>query len=140
MAENFVIRDGEEDKVRWIAEPRYMRRLRRLKAIWTAAVFLARGGRFKVFLDFSGIDPRILKPVRVNIIHDGQVVDVENDRHNAVSSSMQRMARTAGLTLARDDEPGFRVKWNGWTRKGAWEEAGFDVTHTPTDFIVSPKA
>jgi len=88
MADNFVIRDTEEGNVRWIAEPRYMRRLRRIKAVWQAAAFLARGGRFKVFLDYSGIDPRILKPVRVNIIHDGQVVDVENHRRNAVSSSM----------------------------------------------------
>ena len=54
-------------------------------------MLVARGGRFKVFLDYSGIDPCILKPVRANIIHDGQVVDVENYRHNAVSSSMQRM-------------------------------------------------
>lgn len=139
MAEKFVIRDTDESKARMIMEPRFLARLRRIKAVWQAAAFLARGGRFKVFLDYSGIDPRILKPVRVNIIHDGQVVDVENHRHNAVSSSMQRMARTAGLTLARDDKPGFRVKWNGWTRKGAWEEAGFDVTHTPTEFIVSPR-
>ena len=139
MAENFVIRDDEEDKVRWIAEPRYMRRLRRLKAIWNAAVFLARGGRFKVFLDYSGIDPRIVHPVRLFIHHDGTVLDVERSRHAAVSSSLNKVARTAGLTLARDDEPGFRVKWNGWTRKTAWEEAGFDVTHTPTEFIVSPK-
>ncbi len=43
-------------------------------------MFLARGGKFKVFLDFSGIDLRILKLVRVNIIHDGQVVDVEQNR------------------------------------------------------------
>ena len=68
------------------------------------------------------------------------MVDLENNRHNAVSSSMQRMARLAGLALAGDDEPGFRVKWNRWTRKGTWEEAGFDVTHTPTEFIVVPKA
>jgi len=139
MADNFVIRDTEEGNVRWIAEPRYMRRLRRLKAIWNAAVFLARGGRFKVFLDYSGIDPRIVHPVRLFIPHDGTVLDVERSRHAAVSSSLNKMARQAGLTLARDDEPGFRVKWNGWTRKTAWEEAGFDVAHTPTEFIVAPK-
>ena len=118
MADNFVIRDTEEGNVRWIAEPRYMRRLRRLKAIWNAAVFLARGGRFKVFLDYSGIDPRIVHPVRLFIHHDGTVLDVERSRRTAVSSSLNKVARTAGLTLARDDEPGFRVKWNGWTRKG----------------------
>lgn len=139
MAEKFVIRDTDESKARMIMEPRFLRRLRQLKSIWNAAVFLARGGRFKVYLDFSGIDPRILKPVKVTIANDGRVVDVERERHNAVSSAMQRMSRLAGLTLARDDEPGFRVKWNGWTRKGAWEEAGFDVTRTPTAFIVAPK-
>lgn len=139
MAENFVIKDTEESNVRWIAEPRFLARLRRLKAIWTAAVFLARGGRFKVFLGYSGIDPRIVSPVRLFIHHDGTVLDVERRRHAAVSSSLNKVARTAGLTLARDDEPGFRVKWNGWTRKGAWEEAGFDVSATPTEFIVTPK-
>ena len=80
MAEKFVIRDTDESKARMIMEPRFLARLRRLKAIWNAAVF-----------------------------------------------------------LARDDEPGFLVKWNGWTRKTAWEEAGFDVTHTPTESIVAPK-
>lgn len=139
MAEKFVIRDTDESKMRWIAKPRFLARLRRIKAVWNAAVFIARGGRFKVFLDFSGIDPRILKPVKVTIANDGRVVDVERERHNAVSSAMQRMSRLAGLTLAGDDEPGFRVKWNGWTRKTAWEEAGFDVTHTPTEFIVAPR-
>ena len=139
MAEKFVIRDTDESKACMIMEPRFLARLRRLKAIWNAAVFLARGGRFKVFLDYSGIDPRIVHPVRLFIHHDGTVLDVERSRHAAVSSSLNKVARTAGLTLARDDEPGFRVKWNGWTRKTAWEEAGFDVTHTPTEFIVSPK-
>ena len=139
MAEKFVIRDTDESKARMIMEPRFLARLRRLKAIWNAAVFLARGGRFKVFLDYSGIDPRIVHPVRLFIHHDGTVLDVERSRRTAVSSSLNKVARTAGLTLARDDEPGFRVKWNGWTRKTAWEEAGFDVTHTPTEFIVSPR-
>ena len=139
MADNFVIRDTEEGNVRWIAEPRFLRRLRRLKSIWNAAVFLARGGRFKVFLDYSGIDPRIVHPVRLFIHHNGTVVDVERSRHAAVSSSLNKVARQAGLTLARDDEPGFRVRWAGSARKAAWEEAGFDVTHTPTEFIVAPK-
>ncbi len=139
MAEKFVIRDTDESKTRMIMEPRFLARLRRIKAVWNAAVFLARGGRFKVYLDFSGIDPRILKPVKVTIGHDGRILDLERERHNAVSSAMQRLSRLAGLTLAGDDEHGFRVKWNGWTRKTAWEEAGFDVTHTPTEFIVAPK-
>lgn len=140
MAGNFVIKDSAEDNVRFIPEPRFLARLRRLKAIWNAAVFLARGGRFKVYLDFSGVDPRILMPVRLFIHHDGTVLDVEQNRRNAVAQATNRISRLAGLTLAADDEPGFRVKWNGWTRKTAWEEAGFDVTHTPTEFIVSPKA
>lgn len=139
MAGNFVIRDTDESKTRMIMEPRFLARLRRLKAVWNAAVFLARGGRFKVYLDFGGIDPRVLKPVAVNIGHDGRVLDLERERRNAVSSAMQRMSRLAGLTLADDDEPGFRVKWTGWTRKTAWEEAGFDVAHTPKVFVVTPK-
>lgn len=50
------------------------------------------------------------------------------------------MSRLAGLTLAGDGEPGFRVKWNGWTRKTAWAEAGFDVTHASAECIVAPNA
>ena len=139
MAEKFVIRDTDESKARMIMEPRFLARLRRIKAIWNAAVFLARGGRFKVFLDYSGIDPRIVHPVRLFIHHDGPALDVERSRRAAVSSPLNKVARTAGLSLARDDEPGFRVKWNGWTRGAAWEEAGFDVSRTTGKFIVQPK-
>jgi len=140
MAENFVIKDTEESNVRFIPEPRFLARLRRIKAVWQAAVFLARGGRYKVYLDFSEIDPCILKPVRLFVTHDGMVVDVEFYRRSAVARSLNKMARLAGLALARDDEPGFRVKWGEMTRKRSWEEAGFDVTHTPKEFIVTPKA
>lgn len=139
MAGNFVIKDTNEDNVRFIPEPRFMRRLRRIKAVWNAFRFLARGGRFKVYLDFSGIDPRILKPVAVNIVHDGRVVDLEHERHNAVSAATTKLSRVAGLVLARDDEPGFRVKWGDGSRKEAWEQAGFDVTKAVPEFIVSPK-
>lgn len=41
MAEKFVIRDADESKVRWIAEPRFLARLRRLKGVWNAFKFLA---------------------------------------------------------------------------------------------------
>ncbi len=138
MANPFVFIDGKESN-RLIPEPHIFRRIRRAKEVWNAFKFLVRGGKLKVYLDFSGIDPRILKPVKVTIGHDGRILDLERERHNAVSSAMQRLSRLAGLTLAGDDEHGFRVKWNGWTRKTAWEEAGFDVTHTPTEFIVAPK-
>lgn len=55
MANPFVFIDGKESN-RPIPEPRFLARLRRLKDIWNAFKFLARGGKFKVFLDFSGID------------------------------------------------------------------------------------
>jgi hypothetical protein len=139
MAEKFVIRDTDESKARMIMEPHFLARLRRIKAVWNAFRFLARGGRFKVYLDFSGIDPRVLKPVKVTIGHDGRVLDLERERHNAVAGSMARLARLAGLELARDDEPGFRVTWGDRSRTEAWEEAGFDVAQTPTVFVVTPK-
>ncbi len=116
-----------------------MRRLRRIKAVWNAFRFLARGGRFKVFLDFSGIDPRILKPVAVNVGQDGRVLDLARERHNAIAAATTRLSRDAGLELARDDEPGFRVKWGDGSRKEAWEQAGFEVTKAVPEFIVSPK-
>ena len=74
----------------------------------------------------------------VTVSHDGRVLDLAHERRNAVACSMNKVFH-AGLELARDDEPGFRVKWNGCARKDAWENAGFDVAHTPTGFIVSPK-
>jgi len=111
MANPFVFIDGKESN-RLIPEPRILRRIRRAKEIWNAFKFLIRGGKFKVYLDFSRLDPLILKPVRLFVAYDGMVVDVEQNRRNAVSSAMNRMARLAGLSLARDDEPGFRVRWN----------------------------
>lgn len=122
---------------RWIMEPTFLRRWRRIKAIWDAFKFLVRGGKFKVFLDFTGIDPRIVKPVKITIANDGRVVDVERERHNAVSSAMQRMSRLAGLTLAGDDEPGFRVRWADAARKAAWKESGFDVSVAPDRMFVT---
>lgn len=140
MAGNFVIKDTNEGNVRMIMEPRFMRRLRRVKAVWNAFRFLAQGGRFKVYLDFSGIDPRILKPVEVNISHDGRVLDLARERHNAVATATAKLSRVAGLELARDDEPGFRVKWGDSSKKEAWEDAGFEVTKAVQDFVVSPRA
>jgi len=139
MDSRFTIRDNNDDNVRLIREPRFMRRLRHIKAVWSAFVFLARGGRFKVYLDFSGIDPRILKPVAVNIRHDGRVLDLECERHNAVAGSMTKMERF-GIELAKDDEPGFRVRWSDSARKEGWAEKGFDVTPAVPEWIVSPKA
>ncbi len=138
MANPFVFIDGKESN-RLIPEPRIMRRIRRAKEVWNAFKFLVRGGKFKVYLDFSGVDPRVLKPVWTNIIHDGQVVDVERYRHNAVAGAMTRMGRDAGLVLAADDEPGFRVRWSEAAKGTAWEEAGFDVTREPTRVVVQPK-
>lgn len=139
MAKPFVFIDGKEgNDGRMIPEPKFYRRIRRAKEIWNAFMFLARGGKFKVHLDFSEIDPRILKPVRLFVVNDGMVVDVEFYRRNAVAGSARKM-EVAGLTLAADDEPGFRVRWRDYSRKGAWEAAGFEVSATPTEFIVSPK-
>lgn len=138
MNSNFTVRDTTEGNVRWIMEPRFMRRLRRLKAVWNAFRFLAQGGRFKVYLDFSGIDPRILKPVEVTVSHDGRVLDLARERHNAVADAMTKMGRL-GIELAADGEPGFRVRWADGARKEAWEEKGYDVTHAVKEFIVSPK-
>lgn len=140
MAENFVIKDTEESNVRWIPEPRFLARLRRLKAIWNAFRFLARGGKFKVYLDFSGVDPRILKPVRLFVVNDGMVVDVDFYKRNAVAVALNRIGRETGLVLARDDEPGFRVRWTESAQEKAWEEAGFDVTRTPDRITVQPKS
>lgn len=136
MASRFTLKDND---MRLIAEPRFMRRLRHFKEIWNAFRFLARGGRFKVYLDFSGVDPRILKPVAVKISHDGRVLDLALERHNAVAEATTRLSRAAGLELARDDEPGFRVKWGDRSRKEAWEDAGFEVSQAVKEFIVSPK-
>jgi hypothetical protein len=126
-------------RARVILEPAILRRWRHVKAVWNGFMFLARGGKFRVFLDLSGIDPRIVRPVKIFIPHDGWVVDVERSRRNAVSSATDKISRLAGLTLAKDDEPGFRVRWADSARKLAWEETGFDVTWTPDKLIVSPK-
>lgn len=99
-----------------------------------------RGGKFKVFLDFPGIDPRVLKPVKVTVTHDGRVVDLAFEQRNAIVGAMTRMSRDAGLTLATDDEPGFRVRWSESAQGKAWEAAGFYVTLTPTRMVVQPNA
>jgi hypothetical protein len=138
MANPFVFIDGKEGN-RLIPEPRIFRRIRRVKEVWNAFRFLARGGRFTVYLDFSGIDPRVLKPVKVTIGHDGRVLDLKRERHNAVAGSMTRLSRLAGLELARDDEPGFRVRWSESAQEKAWEDAGFDVTRAATRVVVQPK-
>lgn len=138
MAEKFVIHDSPEDNPRWIAEPPFLARLRRLKAIWSAFRFLLRGGKFKVYLDYSGVDPRILKPSKILVGRDGIVVDVEQYRQNAVNAGYRAAAR-GGLVPAKDDEPGFRVRWCGSSRGDAWKDAGFDVTKAPEGYFVSPK-
>jgi hypothetical protein len=130
------VRD-DTNAVRWSMEPAFLRRWRRIKAIWNAFKFLARGGKFKVFLDFTGIDPRILKPVKITIAHDGRVVDLERERHNAVAGAMGRMTRLAGLTLAKDDEPGFRVRWTDTAQKIAWKDSGFDVSAAPDRLFIT---
>ncbi|WP_461209459.1 hypothetical protein [Desulfocurvus sp. DL9XJH121] len=139
MASQFVVEDTDEDNVRWIAEPRLYRKARQLKGIWNAFKFLAHGGKFKEFLDFSGIDSRIISPVQVTISHDGQVVDVKGRYDNAVSSAQERLASLSGLILAGDDEPGFRVRWNDSARGDAWKDAGLGVAQAPGKFIVQPK-
>jgi hypothetical protein len=139
MADEFVIHGPDNDNPRMIFEPAFLARLRRLKAVWSAFRFLASGGKFKIYLDFSGIDPRALKPVKIPFAYDGIVVDVERHRQNAVASSLQRAVRLAGLVPAKDGEPGFRVKWGGEARKESWEESGFDVTRTPEGYSAIPR-
>lgn len=138
MANPFVFIDGKESN-RLIPEPRIMRRIRRIKEVWNAFKFLVRGGKFKVFLDFSGIDPRILRPAKITVTNDGRVVDLAFEQRNAIAGTMNRMGRLAGLELAQDDEPGFRVRWSESAQGKAWEEAGFDVTREPTRVVVQPK-
>jgi len=138
MANPFVFIDGKESN-RLIPEPRIFHRIRRAKEVWNAFKFLVRGGKLKVYLDFSHVDPRILRPVKITVTSDGRVVDVEHERSNAVACSMGRMFREAGLTLASDDEAGFRVRWSESAQGTAWEDAGFDVTREPTRVVVQPK-
>lgn len=138
MANPFVFIDGKESN-RLIPEPRIIRRIRRAKEVWNAFKFLVRGGKFKVYLDFSGIDPRILRPAKVTVTSDGRVVDLAFEQRNAIAGAMTRMGRLAGLELAQDDEPGFRVRWSESARGTAWEEVGFDVTREPTRVVVQPK-
>ncbi|MBF0480706.1 MAG: hypothetical protein HQK81_07505 [Desulfovibrionaceae bacterium] len=86
-----------------------MVRIRRIKELWNAFMFLARGGKFKVFLDFSGVDPRISKLATVYIGSPGRVVDVENVRRNAIASTFHRIN---DLMPAKPGDPGaFLVKW-----------------------------
>lgn len=137
MSNPFVFLDGNESN-RFIPEPRILRRIRRIKEVWNAAVFLVRGGKFKVYLDFSGVDPHALRPVRLFVHRDGMVIDVEQYRRNLVANAARRL-EAAGLHLAKEGEPGFRVFWGEMARAKSWEEAGFDVTRTPVDVIVQPK-
>lgn len=119
MADRSVTRDDRDDNPRWIIEPKLLRRWRGIKDVWEAFAFLLRGGKFKVVLDFSKIDPRILGPVSVTVSRNGRVVDLEHERRNAVASSSAKLARLAGLDLAKDDDPdGFRVKWAKAAREG----------------------
>ena len=138
MANPFVFIDGKESN-RLIPEPRILRRIRRVKEVWNAFKFLARGGKLKVYLDFSGVDPRILRPVKITVTNDGRVVDLGLEQRNAIAGAMTRLFRDAGLTLAADDEPGFRVRWSESAQGKAWEEVGFDVTREPTRVVVQPK-
>lgn len=104
---------------RWIVEPKLLRRWRRIKEVVGAFTFLLRGGKFKMVLDFSKIDPRILGPVFITVSCNGRVVDLEHERRNAVAASSTKMARLAGLDLAAEDDPeGFRVKWGQAAREG----------------------
>lgn len=104
---------------RWIMEPKLYSRWRRIKEVVGAFAFLLRGGKFKVVLDFSKIDPRIVGPVSVTVSRNGRVVDLEHERRNAVAESSAKLAQLAGLDLAKDDDPdGFRVKWGQTARKG----------------------
>ncbi len=140
MAKPFVFIDGKEgNDGRMIPEPKLYRRIRRAKEIWNAFKFLARGGKFKIYLDFSGVDPHAIKPVRIFAYRDGMVIDVEQHRRNLVANASRRI-QDVGLHLAKEDEPGFRVAWGELARAKAWEAAGFEVTRTPVDVIVQPKA
>lgn len=139
MADKSVVHESPEGNARWIIEPPFLARLRRLKAIWNAFRFLLGGGKFKVYLDLSGIDPRVLKPSKLLVGRDSMVVDVERHMDNAVNAGY-RAASRVGLVPAKDDEPGFRVKWGGSARGDAWKDAGFDVGRGPDRYYVSPKS
>lgn len=122
MAERNLSRDMDDGNARWIMEPGYVRRLRRMREVWAAFVFLARGGQFKVKLDFSDVDKRVLAPVSVSIRRDGQVIDVYREKGNALTASNQRLQRQGGVMLARPDDPeAFLVKWAPSSKKAADE-------------------
>ena len=140
MARKLVVVEGEESKERMIPEPKLFRRLRQARAVWSAFKFLARGGRFRVYLDLSGVDARIVKPVSLNLLRDGAVVDVGTRLKNARIAATEGMDVVAGLELAKDDEPGFRVKWTDKAKKTAWEAAGFEAWTSPTALNIRPKA
>ena len=119
MADRSVTRDNTDDNPRWVMETKLARRVRRIKEVWQAFRFLLRGGKFKVVLDFSRIDPRILGGTTIFINRDGRVVDLEHERRNGVAAASVKVSRLAGLDLAADDDPdGFRVKWGRAAREG----------------------
>lgn len=120
MADRSVTRDDGNDNWRWMEEPALYRRWRRVKEVWRAFRFLLKGGKFKIVLDFSGVDPFILKQPWVYIGADGQVVNLENERHNARAATWSKAL--VGLRPADADDPdGFRVKWADTARENARE-------------------
>jgi hypothetical protein len=112
----------DSDNQRWIPEPKLYRRLRRIKDVWRAFRFLLGGGKFRIRLDFTGVDPLILKQPKVYIVEDGQVVDLAHFRHNARGMTWNK-ALADLQPAAADDPDGFRVKWTDNARKRAMEGA-----------------
>jgi len=112
MADSSVTRDGENNNVRFIAEPPFHRRWRRFKDVCRAFRFLLNGGKFRVIVDCAGFDPRIHKDAgqTLFILHDGQVIEVARLVQNAVAASLSKRLG-ADLTLAdRNDPDAFSVK------------------------------
>lgn len=107
-----------EQHLSWIAEPRFLCRLRE---IWSAFLFLVRGGKYKVHLDFGDLDPRILAGPTLYIWKDGQVIDIERERNNSLVSCGRQLQRQSSLILAAEGDPdAFLVRWNRLAKKDAW--------------------
>lgn len=140
MAESTLRHEPATDNSpRWIVEPSFLVRLRRIKAVWHAFKFLARGGKFKVHLDFSGLDPRAITPVVLNVGCDRRV-DVTELHRQAVQGARQKLSQGAGLLLAQPGEPGaFMVKWSTHAHAREWKERGFNVAQLPDELVVSQK-